>query len=63
MEGYLATCADASFIPISSESRNTLFRALLLDRLLLETSHALQSRPLWLGIPLEGLLETLGEPE
>ncbi len=62
LQGYLATCADASFLPISSESRNTLFRALLLDRLLLETSNVLQSRPPWLGIPLEGLLETLDRP-
>ena len=62
LEGYLATCADASFIPVHTESRNTLFRMLLLDRLLIESSNVLQSRPHWLGIPLEGLLEALERP-
>jgi maltose alpha-D-glucosyltransferase/alpha-amylase len=59
LEGYFTTCADASFIPVSAQSLNTLYRALLLDRLLQETSNVLQTRPVWLGIPLGGLLEAL----
>ncbi|MBI3860528.1 MAG: alpha-glucosidase C-terminal domain-containing protein, partial [Planctomycetia bacterium] len=59
LEGYFTTCAGASFIPADPDSRSTLFRVLLLDTLLFETSNVLQSRPLWLGIPLQGLLETM----
>jgi maltose alpha-D-glucosyltransferase/alpha-amylase len=60
VDGYLTTCAGASFVPDNSQSRNTLFRTLLLDTLLMETSNTLRSLPNWVGIPLHGLLEVLG---
>jgi maltose alpha-D-glucosyltransferase/alpha-amylase len=61
LDGYFDTCAGAAFIPAEPDVRNMLFRVLLLDRLLLEVSNVLQTRPRWLGIPLEGLLEALSE--
>ncbi|HLZ09198.1 MAG TPA: hypothetical protein VKT80_11455 [Chloroflexota bacterium] len=59
LQGYLTTCAGASFLPSDAESRNALFRIFLLERLLSETAGELRKRPLWIRIPLAGLLEAL----
>jgi maltose alpha-D-glucosyltransferase/alpha-amylase len=60
--GYLAICAEASFVPHDPEERNILFRVLLLDKLLLELARELRTRPDWLGIPLTGILEAIEPP-
>jgi maltose alpha-D-glucosyltransferase/alpha-amylase len=59
LQGYFGKCADAPFIPADLDSRNALFRALLLESMLYETVGELRIRPAWLGIPVGGLLEAL----
>ena len=61
LRGYFGACNDSSFLPADAIERQTLFRVLLLEKLLQETYDELHTRPAWLDIPLSGLLEALGE--
>jgi maltose alpha-D-glucosyltransferase/alpha-amylase len=57
LTGWLEVCEGSSFLPGDNEERNILFRAHLIDQILLEIARQLRSDPAWLPIPLMGLIE------
>ncbi len=60
LQGYLAVCGDAAFVPADPEERMVLWRVLLVDQLLLELSQELHASSEWLEVPLAGILEVVG---
>jgi len=65
IKGYFDTAGDAPFVPQSTEERQILFDAYMLERALRSLAFELQHRPAWTGIPLAGVLDTLrvAEPQ
>jgi maltose alpha-D-glucosyltransferase/alpha-amylase len=59
LKGYFDTAGSASFAPQSSEERQILFDAYMLERALRELAFELQHRPLWAVVPLAGILNIL----
>jgi maltose alpha-D-glucosyltransferase / alpha-amylase len=61
LKAYLATAQQAAFLPGSAAEVRLLLDVFLLDKSLHELRHELTSRPHWVGIPLRGLLQMLGQ--
>ncbi len=57
LTGWLEVCEGSSFLPGDNDERNILYRAHLIDQILLEIARQLRSDPAWLPIPLMGLIE------
>ncbi|MBI4605966.1 MAG: putative maltokinase [Planctomycetes bacterium] len=60
LEEYRRTVGKAPFFPREEEELGRLLRFHLLEKAIYEVGYELQSRPGWLRIPLEGVLEVLG---
>ncbi len=59
---YLNTAKNASFIPPNDSDLQTMMDAFLLRKAIYELGYELNNRPDWVRIPLQGILEILGEP-
>src|SRR5205814_1450708 len=60
LRGYQETAGEASFIPKDPAEMKLLMNAFFLERTLWELAHELHHRPAWSGVPLAGILESLG---
>lgn len=56
-EGYFEVAGNEAFVPQDPAERESLFRIMLIEKLLAEIVGELRNRPHWLGIPIHGLLE------
>lgn len=61
LKSYLKTAGHASFIPQSHDELHALLDAYLLDKALYELAYELNNRPTWVRIPLEGVMQLVGE--
>jgi maltose alpha-D-glucosyltransferase/alpha-amylase len=59
LKEYLQTAAQGNFLPRSVEELRVLLDVLLLDKVVYELEYELNSRPDWVNIPLQGLLQLL----
>jgi len=59
LRAYLAAVKDAPFLPRDLVEQERLLKAHVLEKALYEVAYELGSRPKWLWIPLEGVLESL----
>ncbi|HEV2854571.1 MAG TPA: maltose alpha-D-glucosyltransferase [Thermoanaerobaculia bacterium] len=66
LQAYLERARGASFVPRSPEEREILLDSYLLEKAVYELGYELNNRPDWVRIPLQGILQILGnrpEPE
>jgi maltose alpha-D-glucosyltransferase/alpha-amylase len=56
---YLATAAQAPFLPATREELTISLRAYLLEKAIYELGYELNNRPAWVGIPLRGIRQLL----
>jgi maltose alpha-D-glucosyltransferase / alpha-amylase len=61
LQTYLASTANVGGIGGDSPGSDTLLRFFMLDRAIRELDGELNNRPEWVGIPLDGLLQLLGQ--
>jgi maltose alpha-D-glucosyltransferase/alpha-amylase len=61
LRAYLDRARGASFMPASRGELATLLDVFALEKALLELAHELHNRPAWVGIPLQSILNLLGE--
>jgi maltose alpha-D-glucosyltransferase/alpha-amylase len=59
LQGYLATAGAAKFIPKSHEELRSGLDAYVLEKALHELGFELDSRPAWVRIPMQGILELI----
>jgi maltose alpha-D-glucosyltransferase/alpha-amylase len=60
LKKYLATAADASFVPQTKPELQVLLDAFLLEKAVYELGYEMDTRPDWTDIPLHRILELLG---
>ncbi|HEV2382297.1 MAG TPA: putative maltokinase [Terriglobia bacterium] len=60
LRSYLKSAAGAAFMPNDPEELRLLLDVSILEKAIYELGYELNNRPSWVGIPLEGILETLG---
>ncbi len=61
LRSYLETCRNAPFMPKAVKDMETLLNAYLLEKGVYELGYELNNRPEWIRIPMEGILELMGE--
>jgi maltose alpha-D-glucosyltransferase/alpha-amylase len=59
LKTYLAVTAEASFLPETREELRLLMDVYLLEKALYELGYELNSRPTWVKVPLQGILQLL----
>ena len=57
----MAATDDAPFLPPDLEDRSTLLQAFIVDKAIYELGYELNNRPEWVGIPLAGIADVLGD--
>ena len=68
-QAYCNAAGHAAFLPGSATERQIIFDAYLLRKAIYELGAELNQRPDWVGIPLQGIVESIdpsaanGEPE
>jgi maltose alpha-D-glucosyltransferase/alpha-amylase len=60
LRGYFTAAAGALFVPAAPSQRDALLQLFVLDKALYELNYELNNRPDWVRIPLQGILELLG---
>jgi len=63
LRSYLKSVAGAAFMPNDPEELRLLLDVSILEKAIYELGYELNNRPSWVGIPLEGILETPGWTE
>ena len=61
LKAYLATAGNASFLPKTAVELKILLDAFLIEKAIYELGYELNHRPDWVAIPLQGILQLLGE--
>jgi maltose alpha-D-glucosyltransferase/alpha-amylase len=61
LRSYLGTAAGAPFLADDRVEWRVILDAYLLDKAVYELAYELNHRPAWVGIPLRGILEVLGD--
>jgi maltose alpha-D-glucosyltransferase / alpha-amylase len=61
MRSYLVEAQPAGFLPSDRERLQTLLGSYLLEKALYELRYELNNRPDWVHIPLEGILQLIGD--
>ncbi len=56
LDAYFEASGDAAYLPTSEEDRRALLNLFILEKAVYEVAYELNSRPAWLGIPLNGVL-------
>jgi maltose alpha-D-glucosyltransferase/alpha-amylase len=59
VKAYLATAHQASFLPEERTDRQVLLDVFLLEKAVYELGYELNSRPEWVEVPLQGILQLL----
>jgi maltose alpha-D-glucosyltransferase/alpha-amylase len=59
LKAYCAVAAQGAFLPQGQEERQVLLDAYLLEKVLYELRYELNSRPDWVHIPLQGILDVV----
>ncbi|MFH0995123.1 MAG: putative maltokinase, partial [Pseudomonadota bacterium] len=62
LRSYLQAAGGSRFIPATRDELCVLLRSLLLEKAIYELSYEMNNRPDWIGIPLRGIRQLLGEP-
>jgi maltose alpha-D-glucosyltransferase / alpha-amylase len=63
LEGYAEGAHGAASYPQNEEHARTLIELFTLEKALYEIRYELDNRPDWVGIPIRGVLDLLGEPD
>jgi maltose alpha-D-glucosyltransferase / alpha-amylase len=63
LRGYLAVTAQSGFMPRDRDELVILVHAYALDKAIYELGYELNNRPDWIGIPLQGILEIMGQDQ
>ena len=61
LRGYREVTTGSAFLPAQDDGFAVLLDALQLSKVAYELSYELNSRPDWVGIPLRGIVELLGD--
>ena len=61
LRAYLQALGQTDLLPSAPEDIQVLLQAYLLNKAMYEVGHELNNRPAWLGIPLQGVLQLLGQ--
>ncbi|HEY0787550.1 MAG TPA: putative maltokinase, partial [Thermoanaerobaculia bacterium] len=61
MRRYLQIARSGAVVPADNQQLETLLRAYILEKALYEVVYELNNRPAWVGIPIRGILQSLGE--
>ncbi len=61
LRAYLDRAQGASFIPPSRQELAVLLDVYILEKAVYELQYELNNRPAWVGIPLQGILQILGD--
>jgi maltose alpha-D-glucosyltransferase/alpha-amylase len=59
LKTYLEVAAEGAFLPENQEELQILLEAYLLEKALYELGYELNSRPTWVKVPLQGILQLL----
>jgi maltose alpha-D-glucosyltransferase/alpha-amylase len=59
LQSYLAVADSGNFLPDTQEEMQILLDAYLLEKALYELGYELNSRPTWVKVPLQGILQLL----
>ncbi|HET7270209.1 MAG TPA: hypothetical protein VFI90_03900, partial [Rubrobacter sp.] len=62
IEGYTEGARGAASYPENEEHARTLIELFIIEKALYEIRYELDNRPDWVGIPIGGILDLLGEP-
>jgi len=63
LEGYAEGARGAASYPENEEHARALIELFTLEKALYEIRYELDNRPDWVGIPIRGVLDLLGEPD
>jgi len=63
LKSYLEFMVGVPVLPQTREGINTILDAYLLNKAIYELDYELNNRPDWVGLPLQGILQTLGADE
>lgn len=63
LSAYLPSMQNAGLLPSDEEQIRDLLHILLLEKSLYELGYEIGHRPEWVGVPLRGIVELLGEEE
>jgi maltose alpha-D-glucosyltransferase / alpha-amylase len=63
LHGYLEAAEGTSLIPADDAVKQLMLDAYLLEKALYELGYELANRPAWVRIPVEGILDLLGETD
>jgi maltose alpha-D-glucosyltransferase / alpha-amylase len=63
LRGYLAVTAQSGFMPRDRDELVILVHAYALEKAIYELGYELNNRPDWIGIPLQGILEIMGQDQ
>ena len=63
LKSYLRGTDGVRFIPGNRNELRVLLGTLLLKKAVYELSYELNNRPDWVGIPLHGIRQLLGDPD
>jgi maltose alpha-D-glucosyltransferase/alpha-amylase len=62
LSAYLETAGDFNFFPEDPVQLQTLLDIYLLEKAVYEVGYELNNRPAWIKVPLQGILQLLGDP-
>ena len=61
LKSYLQEAGESRFIPATRNELRVLLETLLIEKAVYELSYELNNRPDWVGIPLRGICQLLGD--
>ncbi|HEY0590947.1 MAG TPA: phosphotransferase [Thermoanaerobaculia bacterium] len=61
MRRYLQVARAGAVVPADNQQLEILLRAYILEKALYEIVYELNNRPAWVGIPIRGIIHSLGE--
>jgi maltose alpha-D-glucosyltransferase/alpha-amylase len=59
LQTYMAVAGNANFLPSSPDDLKLLLDVYLMEKAVYELGYELNNRPVWVSIPLQGILQTV----